>query len=127
LIATHLPAGGKVEQVRATFSSVQLQSAAPQKPCCDSLEHAMYGCDVSYEMPLPSSDSCLIHWYGPATEPPWHEPIPPQFSMCCTDRLMSMPLAPRAILMRSPSADTEPCDQHEPQYWGMCWLRDMVQ
>ena len=27
-----------------------------------------------------------------------------------------MPLAPRAILMRSPSAETEPWAQHEPQY-----------
>merc|ERR1719473_133652 len=28
--------------------------------------------------------------------------------------------------MRSPSAEMEPCAQHEPQYCGMCWLRDMV-
>merc|ERR1719453_848744 len=28
--------------------------------------------------------------------------------------------------MRSPSAEIEPCAQHEPQYWGMCWLRDIV-
>merc|ERR550514_1011963 len=28
--------------------------------------------------------------------------------------------------MRSPRADTEPWAQHEPQYCGMCWLRDIV-
>merc|ERR1719171_2820763 len=28
--------------------------------------------------------------------------------------------------MRSPSAETDPCAQQEPQYCGMCWLRDMV-
>lgn len=104
------------------------------------------------------------HWYGPSTEPPSHEPTLPQLRMCCTERLMSMPLpprvgragvetderwealgwwdgvgeagcdwtvdcervglsrvggiagAPRAILMRSRRAETEPCVQHEPLY-----------
>ena len=43
----------------------------------------MYGCDVRYEMPVEPSP--LIHWYGPSSEPPWHEPALPQLSMCCTE------------------------------------------
>jgi hypothetical protein len=33
---------------------------------------------------------------------------------------MSMPVPLRLILMRSPSAETEPCAQHEPQSAGVC-------
>ena len=51
----------------------------------------------------------------PSTEPPWHEPTSPQLRTCWTARLMSMPLAFRAILTRSPSAEMAPCAQHEPQ------------
>merc|ERR1719171_2340794 len=39
----------------------------------------------------------------------------------------SGPLPPRAILIRSASADIAPWAQQEPQYWGMCWLREIVQ
>jgi hypothetical protein len=49
----HLPAGGKVEQVRATFSAEQSHLPCGQKPCSDSDEQAMYGLEVSYEMPVP--------------------------------------------------------------------------
>ena len=76
----------------------------------------MYGCCVSYEMPVPVAERRWSHWYGPSTEPPWHEPTLPQLRRCCTERLMSMPLPWRAILMRSPRAETEPCAQQEPQY-----------
>ena len=65
---------------------------------------------------MPVCDRRCSHWYGPSTEPPWHEPTWPQLSRCCTLRLMSMPLPLRAILMRSPRAETDPCAQHEPQY-----------
>ena len=111
----HFPRGGKVEHVRAMFSGVQVQSAAPQMPSLDSEEQAKYGCCVSYEMPVPVCESLCSHWYGPSTDPPWQEPTSPQLRMCWTARLMSMPLPLRAILMRSPRAETEPCAQHEPQ------------
>merc|ERR1719230_1689735 len=104
------------------------QSPPGQMPSVISDEHAMYGMLVSYEIPAPVSlPSASSHWYGPSTEPPWHEPPPAQFRMCCTLGLMSTPCAPRAILTRSASALTEPCAQHEPQYWGRCWLRLIVQ
>ena len=104
-----LPSGGKVEQVRATFSGVHVHLPAVHRPSVDSEEQAMYGLDVSYEMPVPVlCDTCLSHWYGPSTDPPWHDPTLAQFRMCWTARLMSMPLAPRAILTRSPRADTAP-------------------
>ena len=45
--------GGKVEHVRATFSAVQSHLPAVQRPSSDSDEQAMYGLDVSYEMPVP--------------------------------------------------------------------------
>ena len=126
---THLPPiDGNVEHVRAMFSAEQLQSASAQMPSFDSREHARYGFWVSYERPEPVLREIeCIHWYGPSIEPPWHEPALPQLRMCYTDRLMSMPLAPRAILMRSPSAETAPWAQHEPQYCGMCWFRLIVQ
>jgi len=44
---THLPCGGKVEQVRATFSGVQVQSCPLQRPMSDSDEQATYGFSVS--------------------------------------------------------------------------------
>ena len=145
----------KVPQVRAVLSAEQVQSPAGHVPSLDSLEHAMYGLEVAYEMPVPSCDSLWIHWYGPSSEPPWHEPALPQLRICrfgagdacglngahvngkkvglegfrrtcCTESWMSMPLPPRAILMRSPSAETEPWAQHEPQYCGMCWLSEGV-
>ena len=122
------PIDGKVEHVRATFSGVHFHDAAPQIPAFDSEEHARYGFSVSYAIPVPVAfEIWWIHWYGPSTEPPWHEPALPQLSMCCTARLTSMPFAPRAILIRSPSAEMAPCAQHEPQYCGMCWFRDIVQ
>ena len=43
----HLPCGGKVEHVRATFSSVQVQSCPLQMPWSDSEEQARYGFSVS--------------------------------------------------------------------------------
>ena len=57
-----------------------------------------------------------IHEYTPSAEPPWHEPALPQFSTCCTARLMSTPAPLRAILMRSPSAEMAPWAQQLPQY-----------
>lgn len=63
---------------------------------------------------------------APVAEPPWHEPAVPQLRMYWMERLMSMDVAGRAILMRSPRAEMAPCAQHEPQYWGMCWLRLLV-
>ena len=123
-----MPSGGKVEQVRATLMAEQSHLPPGHKPSVDSDEQAMYGFEVSYEMPVPvDCEMEWSHWYGPSTEPPWHEPTLPQFKMCWTATLMSTPLPPRAILTRSPRAETEPCAQHEPQYCGMCWLRDMVQ
>jgi len=107
--------------------ALHVQSPDGHMPSLDSDEHAMYGCDVAYEMPEPSLDSLWIHWYGPSSEPPWHEPAPAQLRMCCTESWMSVPLASRAILIRSPSAETEPCAQQLPQYCGMCWLSDGVQ
>jgi hypothetical protein len=77
-------------------------------------------------MPVPDCEMRWSHWYGPSTVPPWHEPTLPQLRRCWTERLMSMPLPLRAILMRSPRAEMEPWAQHEPQYCGMCWLRDIV-
>ena len=47
LMATHSPAGGNVEQVRATLMGVQVKSACGQIPTCDSDEQAKYGLDVS--------------------------------------------------------------------------------
>ena len=32
-----------------------------------------------------------IQWYTPSPLPPWHEPAVPQFSTCCTARLISTP------------------------------------
>lgn len=88
----------------------------------------MYGFSVSYAMPLPVfCEMEWIHWYGPSTEPPWHDPALPQLSMCCTARLMSIPFAPRAILMRSPRAEMAPWAPQLPQYCGMCWFRLTVQ
>ena len=69
-MAPQKPEGGKVEQVRATFSGLQVQSALPQKPCLESEEQAMYGLEVSYEMPPPDCEILCSHWYGPSTEPP---------------------------------------------------------
>ena len=125
-MALHLPAGGNVEQVRATFSGVQHQSELGQMHSFDSELHARYGCDVSYEMPRPvCSERPAIHWYGPGTEPPWQEPPPLLLRTCCTERLMSMPVPLRLILMRAPSAEMEPCAQHEPQSsWRGAELRD---
>merc|ERR1719446_733287 len=85
-------------------------------PSSDSDEQAKYGLLLSYESPAPASESFLMNWNGPDTEPPWQEPTSPQLRMCCTDRSMSIPMAPRAILTRSPSEDTEPWAQQEPQY-----------
>merc|ERR1711907_343999 len=67
------PDGGKVEQVRATFAASQFHLTALQKPSSLSDEHAMYGLEVSYEMPEPFFDSECSHWYGPSTDPPWQE------------------------------------------------------
>ena len=54
------------------------------------------------------------YWYGPPTEPPWQLPTPPQFNMCCADGL------PRATLIRSAKADTEPRAQQKPAaLWDM--------
>ena len=39
--------------MRATFSGVHVQSAAPQIPASDSFEHARYGFSVSYAIPVP--------------------------------------------------------------------------
>ena len=80
----------KVPHVTATFSALHVQSPDGQRPSWLSEEHAMYGCEVAYEMPAPVlSPASLIHWYGPSSEPPWHEPALPQLSMCCTDSWMS--------------------------------------
>ena len=79
----------------------------------------MYGCADAYEMPVPFCWlRSRIHLYtGPAL-PPLHEPAFAQLSTCCTDNWMSAwpTLPPRAILMRSCSAETAPCAQHDPQY-----------
>ena len=128
--ATPLARDRGAAHVTAVFSAEHVQSLALQKPSRDSDEHAMYGCEVAYEIPVPVFFEIeWIHWYGPSTEPPWHEPALPQLSMCCTESWMSgnptLPL--RSILIRSASADVVPCAQHEPQYCGMCWLSDGVQ
>ena len=49
----HEPSGGKVEQVRATFMAEQSHLPPGQRPSVDSDEQAMYGLDVSYEIPVP--------------------------------------------------------------------------
>ena len=53
---------------------------------------------------------CLTNWYVPDAEPPWQLPAtsPPQLRMYWMARLMSGPFAPRAILMRSASAEAAP-------------------
>ena len=93
------------------------------QPAVDSTLHARYGLAEAYAMwPL-----ALIHSYTLSGLPPWHEPASlPQFSTCCTARLISAPRPRLLILIRSPSAERVACAQHEPQYWGMCWFRIIV-
>ena len=55
------PLAVKVEQVRQTFSGLQVVSAALQKPSVDSLEHARYGLQVSKATPWPLALMSLIH------------------------------------------------------------------
>ena len=50
-----------------------------------------------------------------------------EHTMACTLKLMSAHRALRAIFTRSAREESAPCAQHEPQYWGMCWLRSFVQ
>ena len=49
--------------------------------------------------------------------PPWQLPASPQFRMYWILRLISSPVAFRAILMRSPKEDRAPCAQQLPQYY----------
>jgi hypothetical protein len=53
----------KPPHVRAMFSGLQVQSPFLQNPPVLSLEHAMYGFDEKYEMPvLDFFDIPWIHW-----------------------------------------------------------------
>merc|ERR1719149_381650 len=111
------PLSSNPEHVRAMLIGLHVVLTCSHQPAVDSVLHARYGLAEAYAMwPL-----VLIHSYTLSGLPPWHEPAsPPQFSTCWTARLISAPFPCLLILIRSPSAETVACAQHEPPNCEPC-------